>query len=151
MSVLRDMAWMFVAVVSVADIASGQLTDAQPPKKIEVITNSIGMKLASIPAGKFMMGSPVSEKEREAQETLHEVVMAKPFLMGAYEVSQKEYTTVMGPENHSVFRTGQGGSPEHPMEAVEWTQAAEFCKRLSNRPEEITAGRKYRLPTEAEW
>ena len=140
-----------IAVVSVADIASGQVDGKVLPKKIEVITNSIGMKLANIPAGKFMMGSPVSEKEREAQETLHEVVIVKPFLMGAYEVTQNEFTKVMGPENHSVFRTGQGGSPEHPMEAVEWKQAADFCSRLSNLPDEKTVGRKYRLPTEAEW
>ena len=151
MTVLRYLVWMLIAIVGVADIASGQVDGKVLPKKIDVITNSIGMKLANIPAGKFMMGSPIGEKEREAQETLHEVVIAKSFLMGAYEVTQNEYTKVMGPENHSVFRDGRGGSPEHPMEAIEWTQAVEFCKRLSNRPEEMTAGRKYRLPTEAEW
>lgn len=140
-----------IAFIGIANLANGQLTEARPPKKVEVITNSIGMKLVGIPAGKFMMGSPRGEVERDAQEIAHEVVISKPFLMGVFEVTQNEYTKVMGPENHSVFRDGRGGSPEHPMENIEWKQAAEFCSRLSNRPEEKSAGRKYRLPTEAEW
>ena len=34
---------------------------------------------------------------------------------------------------------------------VSWEDAAEFCRQLSALPEEVAAGRTYRLPTEAEW
>jgi formylglycine-generating enzyme required for sulfatase activity len=34
---------------------------------------------------------------------------------------------------------------------VSWSEAAEFCRRLSEIAEEKDAGRRYRLPTEAEW
>src|SRR5207249_4912407 len=57
----------------------------------KMITNAIGMKLTLIPAGKFLMGSPTDEAERDADEGQHEVVITKPFYMGVYEVTQREY------------------------------------------------------------
>jgi formylglycine-generating enzyme required for sulfatase activity len=38
-----------------------------------------------------------------------------------------------------------------PKGSVSWNQAREFCRKLSELPEEKAAGRSYRLPTEAEW
>jgi formylglycine-generating enzyme required for sulfatase activity len=127
----------------------------------KALTNSVGMKLVLIPAGKFQMGSPATEAEREDKEVLHEVTISKPFYMGVYEVTQAEYAKGVGnpqeggkrnPWNNGArFREGQGGGPDHPMENVQWDQAIEFCKRLSALPAEMKAGRHYRLPTEAEW
>src|SRR5207248_3176353 len=57
----------------------------------KALTNSIGMKLVLIPAGKFLMGSPATEDERDDKELPHEVVISKPFYMGVYEVTQAEY------------------------------------------------------------
>ena len=119
----------------------------------KVITNSIGMKLTLIPAGKFLMGSPEAEKERDPEELQHEVVITKPFYMGVYLVTQGQYAKVIG-KSPSFFKE----SPDHPVEQVPWSDrnkqpssALTFCKNLSELPEEKKAGRSYRLPTEAEW
>jgi formylglycine-generating enzyme required for sulfatase activity len=53
--------------------------------------------------------------------------------------------------NPSYFTREKGGGPNHPVERVSWNDAAEFCNKLSELPEEKKAGRVYRLPTEAEW
>jgi formylglycine-generating enzyme required for sulfatase activity len=124
----------------------------------KVLTNSLGMKLAPIPAGKFVMGSPATEKERDETEQQHEVEITRPFYMGVYLVTQGEYEKLMGkpreggkynPQNQGAhFNTGNA---DHPMDNIRWYQAVEYCKRLSALPAEKKAGRRYRLPTEAEW
>jgi len=133
----------------------GTATTAPAQDKRQVITNSIGMKLARIPAGIFMMGSPRKEAERDRRETRHEVTITRSFDIGVYEVTQAEYIVVMTgtPDfrNRAAFNRDRGGSLDHPMENVEWKNAVTFCKRLSARSQEKAAGRKYRLPTETEW
>jgi formylglycine-generating enzyme required for sulfatase activity len=121
---------------------------AQAPNEI---TNSIGMKLLLIPKGTFMMGSPESEERRRPQESQHDVTLSKDYFLGAYEVTQSEYKQVMN-KNPSFVQGGKiRDSSRHPVEQVSWNDAVEFCKRLSELPEEKRAGRVYRLPTEAEW
>ena len=48
------------------------------------------IKLASIPAGTFMMGSPASEVDRSDNESQHEVSLSA-FKMSAYEVTFAQY------------------------------------------------------------
>ena len=122
---------------------------SQPPKEI---TNSIGMKLVLTPKGTFMMGSPESEEARFEDETQHEVTISKDYYLGVHEVTQAQYEKVMGTKP-SYFQGDEikGSSTNNPVESVSWLDAVEFCKKLSDLPEEKAAGRVYRLPTEAEW
>jgi formylglycine-generating enzyme required for sulfatase activity len=130
-------------------IQSGCKTYAQSPKEL---TNSIGMKLVLIPKGTITMGSPESEQGRQKDEVHHEVTISKDYYLGVYEVTQAQYEKVMG-ANPSYFKDNavRGDSSNHPVELVPWEDAVEFCKKLSDLPEEKKAGRVYRLPTEAEW
>jgi len=101
----------------------------------------VTMKMVLIPAGKFMMGSPDSEPGRVVHEgPQHEVTISRPFYMGVTEVTQAQYQAIMG-ANPSGF-----AGETNPVEHVSWTDATEFCKKLSERTR-----RTVRLPTEAEW
>jgi len=100
----------------------------------------INLEMVLIPSGKFMMGSPVSEKAHRKDETQHEVTLTKPFYMGKYEVTQEQWETIMG-DNPSKFK-----SEKLPVTNVSWLDCQEFIKKLNAE----TNG-EYRLPTEAEW
>jgi formylglycine-generating enzyme required for sulfatase activity/outer membrane protein assembly factor BamB len=125
----------------------------------ENLTNSIGMKLKLIPAGEFLMGSPDADPgARDDEKPRHRVCITRPFYLGVYEVTQEEYTRVMGTNPSFFSATGPGKSKvarlntaRFPAEQVRWPDAVEFCRRLSELPEEKRHGRTYRLPTEAEW
>ena len=107
----------------------------------QAFTNSLSMKLAFIPAGTFMMGSPATEAGPKEDETQHEVTLTTSFFLGITQVTQEQWQELMG-TNPSFFR----GVKHLPVENVSWDDAVEFCYRLSQKE-----GRRYRLPTEAEW
>ncbi len=124
------------------------------------LTNSIGMRFVLIPAGEFLMGSPETEPNRHPDEgPQHRVRLTRPFFLGVFEVTQGEYERVIGrnpshysPEGRWKNRLVPGTvTAKFPVEAVSWHDAVEFCRRLSDLPQERATGRVYRLPTEAEW
>jgi formylglycine-generating enzyme required for sulfatase activity len=132
---------------------------AGPPAALaKEIKNSLDMRLVLIPAGQFTMGSPPDRANRQEDKTPHEVVITKPFYLGAFEVTQAQYKEVMG-NNRSYFSpTGNGkakvqglNTDAFPVEQVSWHDAVQFCERLSARAEEKRCGLTYRLPTEGEW
>ena len=71
-----------------------------------------------------------------------------PFYIGKYEVTQEQWTKVMG-KNPSVFQGAKvkDDAAKHPVDSVTWQDAQRFIARL-NQMEKTTA---YRLPTEFEW
>jgi formylglycine-generating enzyme required for sulfatase activity len=120
--------------------SSDSSAEGRPAAGLPTVTNSIGMKLARVPPGNFIMGDLLIGDARP-----HLVRISHGLLVGVYEVTQGEYQLVMN-ENPSKVR-GDG----LPVERVTWEEARMFCAKLSDRPEERALGRVYRLPTEAEW
>ena len=106
----------------------------------EDLGKEVKLEMILIPAGKFMMGSPVSEKGRGGDETQHEVVLTKSFYMGKYEVTQEQWEAVM--RNNPSSRKGA----KFPLTDISWEDCQNFIKKLNAK----TDG-GYRLPTEAEW
>ena len=83
----------------------------------------------------------------------HRVRLLRPYLLGQHEVTQAEYSEVMGknPSHHTEQVDSSAETRSFPVENVSWYEATEFCERLSALPAERKAARHYRLPTEAEW
>jgi len=106
-------------------------------------TNELGMKFVLMPAGTFLMGSPLNETGRDSDEKRHKVTLTRPFYMQTTEVTQGQWQAVMG-VNPSHFR---GCGETCPVESVSWHDAQRFIYRLNA----MTGPNTYRLPTEAEW
>src|SRR4029453_17028818 len=131
----------------------------KPP---EVITNSIGMKLALIPAGVFLMGAPESDKDAEEHEKpQHKLRITRPFYLGIHEVTVGSFRKFVeetghrtGPETHGKGSSGYNaelrgfeyGKPaytwkyvgwkqddDHPALNVTWDDAMGFCRWLSKK------------------
>jgi formylglycine-generating enzyme required for sulfatase activity len=106
--------------------------------------------MIKIPAGSFLMGTEEVEVIRlnkeygtdwfEKEMPQHRVNL-KEFYLGKYSITQEQYQAIMG-NNPSNFNN----NPKNPVEQVSWNDAQEFCRKLSEK-----AGKKYILPSEAEW
>jgi formylglycine-generating enzyme required for sulfatase activity len=136
--------------------------------KLEEVNEDLGqgisLEMVLIPAGKFMMGSPASEKGRYDFETQHEVTLTKSYYMGKYAVTQEQWEAVMGdnsshtpvkqllPRNVTLWDALFCGIRIYnegvnlPLTHESWEGCQEFIKKLNKK----TKG-GYRLPTEAEW
>jgi formylglycine-generating enzyme required for sulfatase activity len=99
-----------------------------------------GLTMIPIKGGTFMMGSPENEPKRQLDECQHQVTVAD-FAIGQYEVTQADWKEVMGTER-AYFKN----CDECPIEVVSWVDAKNFIYAAL-----FKYGRKYRLPTEAEW
>ena len=108
--------------------------------------------------GEFWMGSPKDELGRSGNEDLHHVTLTKPFYMGVFEVTQKQYELVMG-ANPSTFKDTDN-APLRPVETVRWDQIRgvdapasnemsrdSFLTRLRTRTHSLA----FDLPSEARW
>jgi formylglycine-generating enzyme required for sulfatase activity len=109
-------------------------------------------ELVVIPAGTFVMGSDAATGapyfNGPKQKPAHPVTISYCFWMGATEVTQAQYASLMG-TNPSFFP-----GANNPVERVTWFDAQTYCAALTAQQAtlgNVPAGYQYRLPTEAEW
>jgi formylglycine-generating enzyme required for sulfatase activity len=99
-----------------------------------------------IPAGKFIMGSPENEPDREASEgPQHEVTVAKPFAVSKFEVTFEEWDACVAAAVCPRVPDSWGRG-KMPAINVSWGDAKQYVAWLSQ-----LTGKEYRLLTEAEW
>ena len=101
-----------------------------------------------VPAGSFLMGSPISEKKRDDDEgPVHRVTIPQPFAVGRYEVTFDQWDACVSDGGCSHVPDDYGwGRGNRPVVNVNWYDAGEYVDWLSHK-----TGKRYRLLSEAEW
>lgn len=110
------------------------------------VDSMTAMPFVQIKGGCFKMGSPVTEQGRFPDEAGQGDVCVADFMLGRYEVTNEQYRKFK--ENHdSGSHEGKSlNGDNQPVVNVSWYEAKQYADWLSKE-----AGKKYRLPTEAEW
>lgn len=137
-----------------------------PVKKFEPLIDMVRVK-----PGDFWIGATLSDHDAGPEERpRRQIKLTQGFFLGKTEVTQAQYTAVMG-TNPSIFSaTGRfreslkdKDTGNYPVDSVSWLDAILFCNKLSQREglapyylvkeDNVTVrgGPGYRLPTEAEW
>ncbi|GHU66985.1 hypothetical protein FACS189413_00940 [Bacteroidia bacterium] len=80
------------------------------------ITDLLGISLAFIPKGTFMMGSPTSEPYRYSDETQHPVTLTKDFYMSKYQVTNAQYAAFLNANN--IGNNGLWASGSYPAQRL---------------------------------
>lgn len=106
-------------------------------------------EMVVVPAGSYMMGSPVSEEGRwDVEGPPHRVTIGAPFAVGVYEVTFANWDACVRAGGCGGYRPDdQGwGRGNRPVVAVGWEDAQTYVRWLSQE-----TGEQYRLLSESEW
>jgi formylglycine-generating enzyme required for sulfatase activity len=114
--------------------------DRQARERAEAESKRIGIKMVYVQGGTFTMGCTSEQSScRGREKPAHQVTLSS-FYIGKYEVTQAQWKAVMG-SNPSYFE-----EYDRPVENVSWDDVQDFIRKLNAQ-----TGKRYRLPTEAEW
>ena len=126
----------------VTDVTDNMEEVNTSPRADETITvNGVSFKMIRVEGGTFTMGA-TSEQDSDAsddEKPVHQVTLST-FSIGETEVTQELWQAVMG-SNPSYFKGSR-----RPVEKVSWEDCQDFIRKLNS-----LTGRRFRLPTEAEW
>ncbi|MBQ2703065.1 MAG: formylglycine-generating enzyme family protein [Alistipes sp.] len=130
------------AAASAPAISAPATATATPVSSVNAAPDALPqIEMVFVKGGTFMMGA-TPEQGRDAaydEKPAHSVTVSD-FYIGKYEVTQAQWEAVMG-ENPSHYK-----GENRPVESVNWNDIQEFIEKLNAK-----TGKKYRLPTEAEW
>jgi formylglycine-generating enzyme required for sulfatase activity len=114
---------------------------ASREKEITLRVGKVSILVRRIPPGTFDLGSPAGDSVAEVYERpQRRVSISRSFYLGKFEVTQSQYREVVG-DHRSRFE-----GDELPVDDVRYSDAIEFCRRLSK-----LVGLQVTLPTEAQW
>ena len=131
------------AVVTDITLRNAITATGLPWRVRDTLTN---IEMLLVPAGTFTMGCSASTQYvcYSNESPTHEVTLTQPFYMGRYEVTQAQWTAMMG-SNPSWFQgSGYPNAANRPVERVSWNMIASGSTSFMSRT-------GLRLPTESEW
>jgi len=101
-----------------------------------------------LPTGTFIMGSPAEENGRYTYEGPQRNVIVPSFAIGIHEVTFDQWSACVNSGGCNVYKPNDSGFGRlsRPVIAISWADAKTYVSWLSEE-----SGRKYRLPSEAEW
>lgn len=163
----RGSGFRVAGVVHPRNLELAVASDASLPRPItgnkaaspELVENSLGMQFQLVPAGEARLRSAahadIDLSSAEGFTDAARVFQTRPFYLGLCEVTESQFVQVLKPLTWEWRNRGVGGTfiengSGYPVQ-VNAREAERFCRALSTLPAERAAGRKYRLPTEAEW
>jgi formylglycine-generating enzyme required for sulfatase activity len=123
------------------------LAQAPPPSQTfrdRLADGSLGPEMVWIAAGSFRMGDIQGGGDSD-EKPVHRVVVNK-FALGRYEVTFAEYDKFASTTGRKKPDDEGWGRGNRPVIKVSWNDATAYAKWLSGQ-----TGKRYRLPTEAEW
>ena len=126
---------------SVAAVPVPALAPVDPAPIVKMTPGVREPEMVRIPGGTFTMGSNDYDSERPS----HQVVI-QDFLLGKYEVTFEEYDKFAQATGRTLPEDKGWGRGRRPVINVSWDEAQAYAEWLSK-----STGKKYRLPTEAEW
>jgi sulfatase modifying factor 1 len=134
----------------VCSFASSPASGAEFPK---TVTGKDGAPLVLIPAGEFLMGTSISQRDGGRDEYPEHRIFLNAFYMDAYEVTNGRYLDFIKATGHRLpehprdkkLTLWKGSTvsdtfKDHPVVNVDWVDADAYCSWAGKR-----------LPTEAEW
>ena len=116
-------------------------------KNRDFTVNGVSFKMVAVGGGTFQMGATSEQQNAYYNERPVHSVTLDNYYIGETEVTQELWQAVMG-SNPSRFT----GNSQHPVECVSWHDCQTFVNKLNDLlAGQLPAGRRFRLPTEAEW
>ena len=150
---------ILMACVSVLPVSCRKDNAGNTPVKTFAITGkdgkSVDFRMIEVKSGEFMMGATSEQVGAYNREKpAHKVRLTKDCFIGETEVTQALWEAVMG-SNPSEFGTNDPDRGSLPVECVSWNDICGeggFLEKLNDVLKgQLPEGRKFRLPTEAEW
>ena len=124
----------------ISDSIANELRNAFVTKNFTV--DNVSFTMVAVAGGTFNMGSNDGEGD---EKPVHSVTLSD-YYIGETEVTQALWQAVMG-SNPSMFKGGN-----NPVEQVSYNDCIDFINKLNTLlAGQLPAGRKFRLPTEAQW